>query len=255
MNLIYSRVTFYSDVISVYLPKTPFLTNYTKKDSSYSAINLDSNEEETSEERSIRRTKKHIRDYILCNKFSIFATFTFAENRYNIDEKKKQISDWFKNQQKRNGKFDYLAIPEFHEDGALHFHVLITHYPGKISPAINPKTNKPIKKYGQQIYSFPEYTLGFSNFREIKQSPEDYSKIAFYVSKYITKEMPIFKNKKRYFVSRSLKIPIIQDNPTEWYKNLTPNWETETPNGKILQFKRGSYPIIDILLEMANDER
>lgn len=253
MNLVNTRVTYYSDVISVYIPKTPFLTNYHLNDSRYSILDPNNPDDyypqqESPEERSIRRTKKAIKDYILCNRFSIFATFTFADNRYDIDEKKKQISCWFKNQQKRNGKFEYLAIPEFHSDGALHFHVLMTNYSGRIAEAINPKTNKPVKLYGQQIYTFPEFTLGFSNFRKLVQTPEDYSRVASYVAKYITKEMPIFKNKKRYFASRGLKMPLIEDNPSEWYKNLKPDWEKETPNGRIVRFNRSSNNIVVELL-------
>ena len=91
----------------MYVPKTPFVVGYSKIESKSAIMDLEDlpeeqTEEETAEERSIRRTKKCIKEYVLCNPFSIFATFTFAENRYDVDEKKRQISCWLKNQQKRN---------------------------------------------------------------------------------------------------------------------------------------------------------
>ncbi|MDO4611507.1 MAG: hypothetical protein Q4B34_01455, partial [Candidatus Saccharibacteria bacterium] len=140
-TLVRAQATIYSDLISVYIPDEPILKDFSvelrgsifEKDDAKEEAEF---EEETPLERSVRRTKKRIRDYILCNEFAIFATFTFRDNRYDIEEKRRQMSNWLKNQQKRNGNFKYIAIPERHADGALHFHILLTDYSGKISEAI-----------------------------------------------------------------------------------------------------------------------
>lgn len=256
-HLVRAQATIYSDLISVYIPDEPILKDFSfkrrgsifEKDDTKEETEF---EEETPLERSIRRTKKRVRDYILCNDFAIFATFTFRDNRYDIEEKRQQMSNWLKNQQKRNSSFKYIAIPERHADGALHFHILLTDYPGKIDEAINPKTGKKVSKYGQVVYYFPEYTLGFSNFRLINPSTEDHIKVATYVSKYITKDMPNFKGKKRYFCSQGLINPKLIDNPDEWYKNIKPDWQIKTKNGLIMRFVRGNCDLVDKILEDNN---
>lgn len=256
-RLVRAQATIYSDLISVYIPDEPILKDFSFKRCG-SIFEKDDAEEEsefTEEsplERSVRRTKKRVRDYILCNSFTIFVTFTFRDNRYDIEEKRRQMSNWLKNQQKRNGNFKYIAIPERHADGALHFHALLTDYPGKISAAMNPKTGRPLSKYGQQVYYFPEYTLGFSNFRLVNSSIEDHIKVATYVSKYITKDMPIFKGKKRYFCSQGLDTPRLIDNPDEWYLGVKPDWQVKTKNGVIMRFVRGNSTLVDNILEGAD---
>lgn len=51
---------------------------------------------ETDVERSIRRTRKKIKDYVLCNEFGLFATFTFREDRYDVDRCKTRMARWEK---------------------------------------------------------------------------------------------------------------------------------------------------------------
>lgn len=61
--------------------------------------------------------------------------------------------------------------------------------------------------------------------------------------------MPTFKNKQRYWASKKLKLPTIQDNPGKWYEVIKPDWEFENDNGKILRFKAGTHPLVDMFLE------
>lgn len=51
---------------------------------------------ETNEERSLRRTRKAIKDYALCNDFDIFATFTIADDRFNDERSRKRLATWLK---------------------------------------------------------------------------------------------------------------------------------------------------------------
>ncbi len=250
-NVIKAQVKIYPTLISIYLPKTPIVKNRSLSHNSVSELTKNSSPDETTEERSLRRTCKVISDYVLCNSFSMFATFTFAKNRTDISEKRHQLSTWLKNQQKRNNKFQYIAVPEFHKDGkSLHFHAVLANYTGRIAPAINPKTNRQIFQHGKPVYTLPEFRLGFTNLKYIDIVNDSRSKVAHYITKYIVKDMPTFKGKKRYFCSKGLKTPKILNNPTTWYENITPDWSIETDNGTIMRFNAGSHPIIDRLLRL-----
>lgn len=247
-STIFAKVTYYPHKVRVFIPTIPFSRS---KDSS-SSITIDDlnddceNKNELNLERSLRRTKKRISDYILCNRFELFVTFTFAENRQDVNEKRRQMSDWLKNQRNRNGKFDYLIVPEFHKDKqSLHFHALFYGYCGSIAKSINLNTGKIVTQKGQPVYTLPEYTLGFSNAKRIILSDDSSSRLSHYVKKYITKDMPIFFNKQRYWASKGLKLPKIQYNPEPWFTCFKPDWEMENDFGRIMEFNIGNNPIID----------
>lgn len=247
-STVFAKATYYPNKIRIFIPTTPFSRD--NDISSNVTINDLSNDYEDKNEmnleRSLRRTKKRIGDYILCNRFELFITFTFAKNRQDINEKRRQMSDWLKNQRNRNGKFDYLIVPEFHKDKqSLHFHALFYGYCGNIAKSVSPKTGKPVMQKGQPVYTLPEYTLGFNNAKRIEASNESYGRIAQYVKKYITKDMPIFYNKQRYWASKNLKLPKVQYNPELWFTCFKPDWEVENDFGRILEFSIGKNPIID----------
>lgn len=184
---------------------------------------------EDNQDRSIRRTRGSIRDITQCNKFELFVTFTFSPNktnRFDIDECKRKMSNWLKNQLKRNGKFEYLIIAEYHKNKALHFHALIKDYPGKVKKAKDSVKN----------YSFPGFRLGFTNVRKIKQTPDDISRVGNYISKYITKDMVVLFGKNRYWASKTLKRPTVRYNPPEWYKGIKPDWQHVSEYGTTMIF-------------------
>lgn len=246
-STIFAIATYYPNKIRVFVPTMPFSRENKETDSAtLDDFTSDELKDNANLERSLRRTKKSISDYVLCNPFELFITFTFAKNRQDVNEKRSQMANWLKNQRKRNGKFDYLIVPEFHKDKqSLHFHALFYGYCGKISQAINPKTNKPIVQKGQKIYTLPEYTLGFSNAKQIIQTEDSASRVAYYIKKYITKDMPTFFNKQRYWVSKGLKLPKVQYNPEAWFDYFKPSWELENEFGRLMDFNIGENPIID----------
>lgn len=249
-TLVTSQVTYYPNHIRVYTPKFAIK----KLNSGYEKIkkkskHLDDERNvqlvapETDAERSLRRTKKKIRDYVLCNNFELFTTFTFKDDRYNLDRCTQRMSTWLKNQQKRTSKFQYLIVSEYHKDKAIHFHALMKDYKGQLVPAVNDKTGRIIPG----IFNFKSYTHGYSTAKTIRDSELDRIKTGNYLIKYITKDMPLFKGKNRYWASSGLKLPRVEDNPTEWYKDLTPFRTINT-----------DYGIIDYYLlpeAMKRDER
>jgi hypothetical protein len=254
--LVEAQATYYPNMISVFISHEPKVrrpagfNKPTRNKSSKLAYDADFIYGETSDERSIRRSKKQIRDYALCNSFDMFATFTFKADRQDVDKSRKKMSNWLKNQRNRNGKFRYLIIPEYHKDGkSLHFHALMGDYPGKISKAINPKTEKPVIQKGKGVYTFDGYTLGFNNVKLISDKTNDAGLISSYIQKYITKDMPVFSGNQRYWVSKGLLLPLTEDNPEKWYEHVKPDWSKNFPNGKIMRFNIGRNELVDMFWE------
>lgn len=159
---------------------------------------------------SLHRAKTTISDITLCNEFDLFVTFTFKQERDNVDAKKRQMAFWLNNQRLLHGKFDYVIVPEYHKDGvSIHFHALFKNYKGKLVPALNQKTNDPIYQNGRQVFNIKSYKAGFSTAVWI----DNVEKVSSYVTKYMTKEMPKFKSKQRYWCSNGLKRPLKITNP------------------------------------------
>lgn len=160
-------------------------------------------DEEDYEAISIRRAKTNLIDLTLCNNFDLFTTFTFAKDRQNVDDKKRKMGYWLNNQRILHGKFKYLIVPEFHKDKkSLHFHGLFSGYNGTLIDSSKTKN-------GRTIYNITSYRAGFTTAVKI----DDREKVAGYVAKYITKDMPKFKNRQRYWCSNGLIRPLKIVNP------------------------------------------
>lgn len=168
-------------------------------------------EKEDSIHRSVRRSKSVIRDYTLSNDFELFATFTFNPqkvDRYSFIHCASKMQGWLW-RTSRYAKdlelpdFKYLIVPEFHKDGAIHFHALLQNYP------------KPLKKTkviqdGKLVYNLPSFRFGFTNAKKIdlNATPEIFG----YLTKYITKDMPLVSGRRRYWASKNLTKPITYHN-------------------------------------------
>lgn len=235
-----ARQKTYNYTTEIYLPNNPYekiqggYELSKKRPSSTSPIETS---EEDKQERSKRRAYTAIKDLALTNCFELFATFTFKDKRDNHEFCKQRMNGWLKRQRKQDKSFQYMVVPELHKDGiSLHFHALIAGYKGKLVRAINPSTNRPLVKRHRKVYDFPSYTLGHSEVYQIGETEEDRIKSGFYLLKYVKKDMPIFKSKKRYWASRGLAKPLTIENPEEWYFAFTPDHMIETDYGKFLFF-------------------
>lgn len=180
-------------------------------------------QKELYQKQSLRRTKTTLSDLTLCNEFDLFVTFTFAKNRFDVTECKRKMSRWLQNQQTLHGKFTYLIVPEFHKDRkAIHFHGLLKNYRGGLK-------NSGIKQNGRDVYNIKSYKAGFSTAVKI----DNHAKVSSYIRKYITKDMPQFEGKKRYWCSTGLKRPLVLPNQGEHVLSLpfvhfTTEYETKT---------------------------
>ena len=225
-----SYAKIYPDSIKIIKYHRPIVFPNFSEPSQYSAIlvNEENAEENDYLQKSINRTKTKISDYVLCNNFSHFATFTFdprnpkvksEENRHDFQKMSSLLKNWLKTEQlnhfRRHGrKFLYLIVPERHKNGAWHFHALLEGYQNETegfytrkNPYITVSELKTKKKDKNRKF-ITRYTLGRSEIAPIK----DKTKMSSYIKKYITKELIQDKNAKRYWASRNLKTPEIIPN-------------------------------------------
>lgn len=149
------------------------------------------------------RARAAVRDIALCNHFTHFLTWTLGAaliDRYDVDEVKRRVTSALKNLGFRKG-FRYVIVPEFHKDGAIHFHGLCTLGSVQLLPACNPRTGQPLyTDRGQPIFNMQDWTLGFSTCIRID---ENYERTCNYIVKYLSKDsQKIFG--KWYLASRGL---------------------------------------------------
>ena len=228
----YAKV--YPDFVKIVKYNRPIVfTNFLDRGSSAFLTNEENDEEKDYLEKSINRTKTRISDYVLCNNFTHFVTFTFdpknskvktEENRKDLLKMSKLLMTWINSEQinhfRRHGqRFKYLIVPERHKNGAWHFHAIFEDYKNEIEDFYSSK-NKYLtvdeirtknKKPKNQRGFLPRYTLGRSEIAPIK----DKTKMSNYIKKYITKDLINEKYKKRYWCSKNLKTPEIIENIVE----------------------------------------
>lgn len=253
--LVHAKATYYPDFVRVWIPNQPYLRQYEGYESKATGGSIvdDSDEGydlyESNEERSLRRTRKAIKDYALCNDFDLFATFTLADDRFNDDRSKKRLATWFKNQRDRNGKFKYIVVAERHKNGALHFHALIGGYTGRLVYGINPHNGEYIPDgRGEFVRNFDEYKLGINSAKVI-DSKESKTKTAYYLQKYINKDMVIVFGHNRYWASKGLRKPVTIDNPEPFYKSVEADRHWVVDHGTALEFDRNKHALVDMFLE------
>lgn len=152
---------------------------------------------------NIRRARDRIFDLIYLNEFQFFATFTFNPKKtdsFSVEEVMKKVKQWLDNHQKRNG-LKYVMVPEYHKSGRIHLHML---YSGDLKL----KSSGKWTKQGKPIYNCTSWRYGFST---VIPCDQNRAKLAFYVSKYVTKDVKkIFG--KYYYSSQGLK----RDCPIEY---------------------------------------
>ena len=225
-----SYAKIYPDSIKIIKYHRPIVfTNFLDRgNSAIILMNEENAEEQDYLQKSINRTKTKISDYVLCNNFSHFATFTFdpsnskvngEENRKDFKKMSSLLKKWLNTEQvnhfRRHGrKFRYLIVPERHKNNAWHFHALLEDYQNETEGFYTRKNKyitvselKKTKKDKNRKF-ITRYTLGRSEIAPIK----DKTKMSSYIKKYITKELIQDKNTKRYWASRNLKTPEIIPN-------------------------------------------
>lgn len=183
--------------VVVYRDIRPVIDTESRSSKDYSKM---LNENYVPDDSSLRRTKTLIRDYVLCNDFDLFVTFTFDPDKvdsFNFKLCQSRVVKWLHNQKSRSPELAYLIVPEQHKSGRWHFHALISHFNGVLSDSGHKSDS------GRRIYNIKSYRLGFSTAVKI----DDKQVVANYVTKYITKDFIKSFNQRRFACSRNLKRP------------------------------------------------
>lgn len=145
------------------------------------------------ERSSLSRSRRRIKDILLCNDFQYFATLTVDSkncDRFSLQEVQDNLKKICKKIKRNNSDFKYLFVTEKHENGAFHFHGMIKNLPVYQN------------KYGYLSCTYFD-ELGYNSFSVIK----DYNKAVNYILKYITKKCIRNENNQIFFCSRGLKRP------------------------------------------------
>lgn len=169
--------------------------------------------------RSARRARQNLYDICRCNDFEYFVTWTFSPDkveRLNDNIVKRKFTQFQNYLRKMFPNMYYIAVPEYHDKGELHFHLLVggaTMEELKAVPARYAKRKGKHKKgdlifkRGKQIFNVERWTLGYSTLSVIENAEATKQ----YVCKYISKQNldPRFFGKKRYYVSKNIRRPDI----------------------------------------------
>lgn len=155
---------------------------------------------------SVKRAIDSIFDLALNNDWNYFITFTFDPKKidsYDYDKVSKSTNTWFNNARQRLG-ISYLAIPELHKSGRVHFHGLIKDNSGKFKDTLSDFQIDP--KDGKMIYNTLKWRFGWST---VKETDNQKTRLARYVTKYMTKDLKKILN-RMYWHSSDLLRPEIE---------------------------------------------
>lgn len=153
---------------------------------------LESQGDSDAKKRSAQRARKRLFDLAACNRFTLFFTLTIAPDkldRYDYKTVMKKLNKWLSNRVERYG-FAYIAVPERHKDGALHFHGLSNENGVKMAPSGHRD------KSGRGIYNIVNWPYGFTT--AVKLDGE-YENVCKYITKYISKGAEAGTIGGRYF--------------------------------------------------------
>lgn len=129
--------------------------------------------------RSQRRARTAIYDLARCNPMSMMVTLTLNQrkiSRYNYDRIIPTLNAWLSNRVQRKG-LQYILVPEYHKDGAIHFH-------GFFNSALELKNSHKKDKQGRPVYNLPDWSLGWTTAVILDSN---YTRACRYVCKYIGK--------------------------------------------------------------------
>lgn len=151
---------------------------------------------------SLKRSKGKIFDIALSNEWDYMITLTLDAKRIDRYDPKEIIMPfrkWLNNMVFRYG-MKYLIVPEYHEDGAIHFHGLVKSSDDSLKLVDSgtvkvPNIKKPIKvstakrkkippSEWRTVFNLQSYTLGYSSAVRIDNNVEAVSK---YMTKYTCK--------------------------------------------------------------------
>lgn len=185
---------------------------------------------------STERTKRLLDMLLQVNDFDWFCTLTFDKEKIKRTDDASVYEAYVKyinNIKHQFPSLKYITVLERHEDGAIHFHMVIGGVPwqklglvnsGKVcchwatnknqicSPSYYNKTKHlyEIKDTdGLPVYNITSFAYGFTTATRIASKEKCNSYIKKYISKYLGSSTEIFK--KRFYYSSNLNVPYLVD--------------------------------------------
>lgn len=159
--------------------------------------------EDISRSDNIKRAKDKVFEIASANKWDYMVTLTLDKDkidRYNKEEVKKLVCKWLDNKVQRKG-LTYLIVPEYHSDGAIHFHGLtndkldfVSAERYKIKGNKKPVGLSTLRKYGfkptdenvQEVFNVNDFPYGFTTAVKLD---DNVTAVSIYMTKYITKDL------------------------------------------------------------------
>ena len=130
--------------------------------------------------RAASRARKQVFELCACNNLDLFFTLTLNKeliDRYDYKAAVRKFGQWADNHVRRRG-LKYVAVPELHKDGAVHFHGLCNKEAVRL-------VDSGKKSKGQTVYNLPGWRLGFTTAISLYG---ERNAAAHYVAKYISKQ-------------------------------------------------------------------
>ena len=189
---------------------------------------------------SIRRAINAIIDIVRMNPglFTHFITWTLDKekiDRYDPKEVSKKLLKFLNNMVSRYG-FHYLIIAEYHKDGAIHMHGLISGNIRLIDSGH--KTKSKDSEESKTIYNMPQWTLGYSTAIELTG---DIMRTARYITKYITKDTQKIFGKLYYAGGKSLvRKPPVDLYDTDYSQIESKEYECKEANRRFKYLSEGA---------------
>jgi hypothetical protein len=174
---------------------------------------------------SCKRSKDNFYGYALCNKWRYFITLTYSPKKVNKDNEEELKYCWElfrKKLQYISKDVKIICCPERHKSGKLHLHALIgdIDLTKKLTPAVNPKNNKPIySKYGQRVYNISLWEYGFTTCVQLDNDYNDLQ-VANYLISYVTKQNNIGYNNKKYYRTHNLNFKNKEIFRLDWTEKI-----------------------------------
>ena len=181
----------------------------------------DPKREEEHKARSARRVRSRCKDLILSNRWDYWVTLTCSSekvaDRYSLSECVSRFRQLVKSRNTRFVKpFQYVLLPEQHQDGAYHFHGFIRGVDGD---------ELRVNENGKTEIDFLADGLGFMTLTPVRLLPDnELHALSMYTLKYATKAVEDTRREKyahAYFCSLGLS------RPREWVFVPTTEEETE----------------------------
>lgn len=173
------------------------------------------NEEKLSN--NISRTRRRIKDLVMCNPWEWYVTLTLDENKQDRNDLQKYIKDlgqFVRNYRRKNNvDIKYLLVPELHIKGGWHLHGFFMNIKEDDLRELTLKEKLPYKirkelQNGRKLYTWKQYGDRFGY--TVVERIESKDKISSYITKYITKNtVSTIKelNLHSFYASQGLKEP------------------------------------------------